>query len=53
MGLDPKDLDTVVLSHGHLDHTGGLVALVRIHTGATIEGERGDPSRTVPYHPVT
>lgn len=38
MGLDPKDLDTVVLSHGHLDHTGGLVAPVRIHTGATIEG---------------
>ena len=28
MGIDLRDLDFVVLSHGHDDHTGGLVALV-------------------------
>jgi len=38
MGISLLDLDYVVLSHGHLDHTGGLVALVRHLTEATIEG---------------
>lgn len=37
MGIDLHDLDYVVLSHGHLDHTGGLVTLVRYFTEATIE----------------
>jgi 7,8-dihydropterin-6-yl-methyl-4-(beta-D-ribofuranosyl)aminobenzene 5'-phosphate synthase len=37
MGIDLRDLDGVVLSHGHLDHTGGLVTLVRLLTEATIE----------------
>ena len=37
MGIDLRDLDHVVLSHGHLDHTGGLVTLVRLLTEATIE----------------
>ena len=37
MGIDLRDLDHVVLSHGHLDHTGGLVMLVRLLTEATIE----------------
>ena len=27
MGISIRDLDAVVLSHGHLDHTGGLVPL--------------------------
>lgn len=27
--LSPKDIEAVVLSHGHLDHTGGLAGLVR------------------------
>ncbi len=26
--LDPKEIEAVVLSHGHFDHTGGLVGLV-------------------------
>jgi 7,8-dihydropterin-6-yl-methyl-4-(beta-D-ribofuranosyl)aminobenzene 5'-phosphate synthase len=37
MGIDLRDLDVVVLSHGHLDHTGGLVTLVRLLTEAKIE----------------
>ena len=37
MGIDLRDLDHVVLSHGHLDHTGGLVTLVRLLTEAKIE----------------
>jgi 7,8-dihydropterin-6-yl-methyl-4-(beta-D-ribofuranosyl)aminobenzene 5'-phosphate synthase len=38
MGVDPLLAEWVVLSHGHLDHTGGLDALVRRRTGASIEG---------------
>ncbi len=37
MGIDLRALDSVVLSHGHLDHTWGLVPLVRLLTEATIE----------------
>ena len=38
MGLDLRHLDYVVLSHGHLDHTWGLVPLIRLFTEAAIEG---------------
>ncbi|NTV00660.1 MAG: MBL fold metallo-hydrolase, partial [Methanoregulaceae archaeon] len=37
MGINLRDLDYVVLSHGHLDHTGGLVPLIRLLTEAKIE----------------
>lgn len=37
MGIDLRDLDFVVLSHGHLDHSGGLVTLIRHLTEAKIE----------------
>ncbi len=37
MGISLRDLDCVILSHGHLDHTGGLVTLVRHLTEAKIE----------------
>jgi 7,8-dihydropterin-6-yl-methyl-4-(beta-D-ribofuranosyl)aminobenzene 5'-phosphate synthase len=37
MGIELRDLDVVVLSHGHLDHSGGLVSLVRLLTEALIE----------------
>jgi 7,8-dihydropterin-6-yl-methyl-4-(beta-D-ribofuranosyl)aminobenzene 5'-phosphate synthase len=42
MGQSLLDLDCVVLSHGHLDHTWGLVPLVQRMTEAAIEGR--------PYH---
>jgi 7,8-dihydropterin-6-yl-methyl-4-(beta-D-ribofuranosyl)aminobenzene 5'-phosphate synthase len=38
MRIDLRNLDCVVLSHGHLDHSGGLVWLVRYITEAKIEG---------------
>jgi len=37
MGISLLNLDYLVLSHGHLDHTGGLVALARHLTEAKIE----------------
>jgi 7,8-dihydropterin-6-yl-methyl-4-(beta-D-ribofuranosyl)aminobenzene 5'-phosphate synthase len=38
MGISLLDLDNIVLSHGHLDHTWGLTHLVRHLTEATLEG---------------
>ena len=38
MEIDLLDLDCVVLSHGHLDHTGGLPHLISRYTHASIEG---------------
>ena len=29
LDLDPKDVESVVMSHGHVDHTGGLIGFVR------------------------
>jgi len=37
MSINLLDLDFVVLSHGHLDHTWGLVPLVQLYTEGTIE----------------
>jgi len=37
MGIDLCDLDVIVLSHGHLDHTGGLVPLMHYLARSTIE----------------
>jgi len=36
MGINLRDLDYVVLSHGHRDHSGGLVPLVSYMTDAQI-----------------
>lgn len=37
MGISLYDLDYVVLSHGHLDHTWGLSSLIKLYTEATYE----------------
>ncbi len=37
MSIDLLDVDFVVLSHGHLDHTWGLVPLLRLYTEGMIE----------------
>jgi len=31
LGLDPADISTLVLSHGHYDHTGGVADLLRMN----------------------
>ena len=36
LGIDPKKIDTVVISHGHYDHTGGLLSFAKINPKATI-----------------
>jgi 7,8-dihydropterin-6-yl-methyl-4-(beta-D-ribofuranosyl)aminobenzene 5'-phosphate synthase len=42
MGIGLRDLDYLVLSHGHIDHTGGLPTLTRHLATAPLEGT---PSR--------
>ena len=37
-GIDLLDLDRIILSHGHIDHTGGLVPLMRRHMEAEMDG---------------
>jgi len=37
MGISLYDLDYVVLSHGHLDHTWGLSSLIKLYTEAIYE----------------
>nr|WP_320160998.1 MBL fold metallo-hydrolase [uncultured Methanoregula sp.] len=38
MGISLRDLDILVLSHGHIDHTGGLAALARHLADAAPDG---------------
>ena len=38
MGIRLQDLDFLILSHGHIDHTGGLAALARHLVDVTTEG---------------
>ena len=41
LGVDLNRVDTVVLSHGHYDHAGGLLRLGQLAPGATIYMQRG------------
>jgi len=52
LAIDLLDTDYVVLSHGHLDHTWGLIPLARLHTEGVIEKL---PARkpTLVTHPMT
>lgn len=36
LGLSPREIDYVFLSHHHTDHTGGLVRLIEAHPSLTI-----------------
>jgi len=37
MNIHFRDLDYLVLSHGHFDHTWGLISLIKYYTEASIE----------------
>jgi 7,8-dihydropterin-6-yl-methyl-4-(beta-D-ribofuranosyl)aminobenzene 5'-phosphate synthase len=36
LGFEPGEVDTVVLSHAHADHTGGIAALLQANPGMTV-----------------
>jgi len=36
LGIEPRDVDVVVLSHAHWDHTGGLAAFLDVHGAVTV-----------------
>lgn len=50
LGIDLLDLDHIVLSHGHIDHTGGLVPLLKAYMEASIN-ERPYRTPVVIAHP--
>jgi 7,8-dihydropterin-6-yl-methyl-4-(beta-D-ribofuranosyl)aminobenzene 5'-phosphate synthase len=45
LGLAPNRIETVVLSHNHADHTGGLVGLLRQNADMTVYGLKSFPAR--------
>lgn len=49
MGIDLTDPDPVVLSHGHIDHTGGLPTLIRYLADADPEGRRPRVPRLIAH----
>jgi 7,8-dihydropterin-6-yl-methyl-4-(beta-D-ribofuranosyl)aminobenzene 5'-phosphate synthase len=50
--IDLLELDFIVLSHGHLDHTWGLIPLVRLYTEEMIE-KLQTKKPTLVTHPMT
>jgi len=50
MGIDLLNIDFTALSHGHIDHTGGLVPLMQHHMEAVIE-ERPHKKPVIVAHP--
>jgi 7,8-dihydropterin-6-yl-methyl-4-(beta-D-ribofuranosyl)aminobenzene 5'-phosphate synthase len=51
MNIDLLDVDFLVLSHGHFDHTWGLDPLIKIHTEAVIE-KKAQRKATLVAHPL-
>ncbi len=53
LGIHPLEADTVVLSHGHIDHTGGLAPLARriLEHGLENSGEHISSSPRLIAHP--
>ena len=49
MGISLRDLDFLILSHGHIDHTGGLAALARYLAGAIPEGKQSRLPRLIAH----
>lgn len=47
LGLEAAEIDAVVLSHEHHDHTGGLRALLERHGGRTVYAPEPFPRRLV------
>lgn len=52
LSIDLCDIDYLVLSHGHLDHTWGLTPLIRLYTESIIEGHN-IKKPTLVSHPQT
>jgi 7,8-dihydropterin-6-yl-methyl-4-(beta-D-ribofuranosyl)aminobenzene 5'-phosphate synthase len=36
LGIDPARIESIIISHGHADHTGGLAAISNLAKGATL-----------------
>lgn len=41
LGFDPEDISTIVLSHAHFDHAGGIAALQRLSGARVLSSEAG------------
>jgi 7,8-dihydropterin-6-yl-methyl-4-(beta-D-ribofuranosyl)aminobenzene 5'-phosphate synthase len=52
LSIDLMEVDFIVLSHGHLDHTWGLIPLVRLYTETIFEGQNAKKPSLV-THPLT
>jgi len=36
LGIDPRSVEIVFISHGHFDHTGGLTAFLKVHSDVQV-----------------
>ncbi len=52
LGIDLTDIDYLALSHGHIDHVGGLPHLLRLYSESGIREGRPDRPRLL-THPFT